>query len=119
MCKAARVATRSTGLSVALLIVGVNRTASRRQISTNVFVTTAVFRKAVNEDHNALGLLRNPGPAKQQMTRQPSVVSFRSTDSGLFQIECALQETGWISQRDQEDSDALRISARASCTRSR
>ena len=103
---------------MALLIVGVNRTASRREMSTNVFVTPAVFRKAMNENYNALGALRDPGPAKQQMTGQPRKVSFRSANSRLFQTECALRETGWIRQKDQ-DSDALRIVARASRTRSR
>ena len=103
---------------MALLIVGVNRTASRRQMSADVFVTPTVLRKTMNDDHGARRLLRDPGPAKQQVASRPGKESFRSTDSGLFQTESALREAGRSRQRDQ-DLDALRIAARASRTRSR
>jgi hypothetical protein len=85
MREATRVATSSTRLSVALLVVGVNRAASRRQMSTDVFVTSAVLCKTMNEDHDVLRLLRDPGPAKQQMAGRSGKVSLRSADARLFQ----------------------------------
>ncbi len=76
---------------MALVIVGVNRATSCRQISTDVLVTTAVLREAMHQDGDAFSSLWDPSPTKQQMTGRPGQVSFRSADSGLFQTECALQ----------------------------
>jgi hypothetical protein len=94
MREAARMTTRSARLSVTLLIVGVDRAARRRQMSTHMLVTPAVLGQTMNENHRTLNLLGNPGPAKQQMTRRPGQVGFRSTDLGLFQTKCALKKAG-------------------------
>ena len=110
------VAANSSRTSVALLIVCGNRTTGSGQLRADVLVTTAVLRETVNEDDDALRAFRGPRPAKQQMTGRPGKMGFRSTDSGLFRPGCVLRETGWTRQRGQ-DSDALRIAARASLTR--
>ena len=109
-------AANSTRPPMALMVISVNRTAGRRQVRTDVFITTTVFRNTVYENYDALRPFWNPGSVEQEMTGRPSMMRFSSADSGLFQTGCALREKGWARQRGQ-DSDALRIAARASLTR--
>ena len=116
MFEALHVAAGAAGLSVALLVIRVNRTAGTRQVGSHVLVARAVFPVAVNQHDDAFWGVREPGSPKQQVAGRSSDVRFRPTDPVPFHSGCVLRGAVWTRQGVQ-DLDAPRIAARASLTR--
>src|SRR5262245_58961101 len=63
--EAPRVAPGPRRPAVPAVVVGVHRAAARRQPGAHLLVAAAVLRPAVDQQHAALGALREPGAAEE------------------------------------------------------
>ena len=70
----------SRGPPVALLVVGVDDAAPSREPGADVLVTAAVLGEAVNQQQDALGIRRQPLPAKKAIPAGSRDLGFRPTD---------------------------------------
>jgi hypothetical protein len=82
--EATYVAANAARAAVPPVIVGVDGPAARGEPATEVLITTAVLREAVNQQENALGLGGEPRATKEQGPTGTGKVGFHSADYAVL-----------------------------------